>query len=161
VPKEWKGKDVERSDASEAVKGGPTRKWLSDSGRASIRGPQPVGDRMPSNHEWAGRTYHFENAIPQRRWRLERKYPRGVAYDANGFPDFSPYATKEVKIPHMTGELSDFTQANKGAGIEKKPAGFTWHHHQDCKTMLLVPTDLHKNVRHTGGRAVQHAKEST
>lgn len=159
MPKEWQTTDAEQPDAGEAVKIGPSRAGLGDSGRNSMQGVRPVGDRLPRNHEWSGRTYHFENAIPQRRWRLENKYPKGVVYDARGFPDFSPYAIKEVQISHMTGEPGDFVHANKKAGIEEKPAGYTWHHHQDCRTMQLVPTDLHRNVPHTGGRAVQRAKE--
>lgn len=161
MPKEWEENDRERADAGEAVKPPSSHKKLSDSGRSAMQGPQPVGDRMPRNYEWAGSTYHFEKTIPQRRWRLERKYPEGVKYDSNGFPDFSPYATKDVKIPHMTGEPNDFAQANDKAGLTEKPPGFTWHHHQDCKTMQLVPADLHRNVPHTGGRAVRHAKENT
>lgn len=116
---------------------------------------------MPRNYEWAGKVYHFENAIPQRRWRLESKYPEGVAYDSNGYPDFSPYAKSTVKIRKMTGEPGDFSQANEKAGLPEKPTGFTWHHHQDCKTMQLVPTELHRNASHTGGRAVIHAKENS
>lgn len=160
MPKEWGQRNQEQAEVGEAVKPSPSREKLGDSGRSSMRGPQPVGDRMPSNYEWAGSTYHFENAIPQRRWRLEKKYPEGVRYDSKGFPDFSPYATKDVKIPDMTGEPKDFAQANEKAGITEKPAGFTWHHHQDGKTMQLVPTELHRNVRHTGGCAVVQAKET-
>lgn len=32
--------------------------------------------------------------------------------------------------------------------------GYTWHHVEDGKTMMLVPTDLHQAVRHTGGAAL-------
>ncbi len=31
------------------------------------------------------------------------------------------------------------------------PMGWTWHHHEDGNTMVLVPTDVHDLVRHCGG----------
>ena len=31
------------------------------------------------------------------------------------------------------------------------PAGWTWHHHQDGKTMVLIPTEIHKRMNHCGG----------
>ena len=34
------------------------------------------------------------------------------------------------------------------------PTGYTWHHVEDGKTMLLVPSDLHGAVRHTGGASL-------
>ena len=41
---------------------------------------------------------------------------------------------------------------------QRTPRGFTWHHHEDMKTMLLAPGDLHIAVQHTGGVAVhKHA----
>ena len=42
----------------------------------------------------------------------------------------------------------------------KQPEGFedyTWHHSHDGKTMILVPTDLHKYVKHYGGDAITRA----
>ena len=33
----------------------------------------------------------------------------------------------------------------------KKPSNMTWHHHQDTRTMQLIPTDIHNAVRHSGG----------
>ena len=29
--------------------------------------------------------------------------------------------------------------------------GYTWHHVEDGRTMILIPTDLHDAYRHTGG----------
>lgn len=34
------------------------------------------------------------------------------------------------------------------------PAGYTWHHVEAGRTMLLVPSDLHGTVRHTGGASL-------
>ena len=53
----------------------------------------------------------------------------------------------------------DFNAANLQAKLEETPEGFVWHHHQDVDSngsglMLLVPEDIHSEVRHTGGVAV-------
>ena len=54
--------------------------------------------------------------------------------------------------PLLPGELAQAAQAaNEAAGLARTPEGYTWHHHQDGKTMLLVPSNLHGAVRHTGG----------
>ncbi|MFR3730496.1 HNH endonuclease [Lacrimispora sp.] len=45
-------------------------------------------------------------------------------------------------------------KANQTAGYKSTPKGFTWHHVEDGKTMMLVPTDLHSAVRHTGGASL-------
>jgi filamentous hemagglutinin len=116
---------------------------------------------MPRGYEKAGTVYHFEDKGRREQRRLSSEYPEGVRIDSKGFPDFAPYAKESVKISHMTGEPGDFTQANAKAGLTETPDGLTWHHHQDCRTMQLLPTDLHRNVPHTGGRAVLRAKENT
>ncbi len=57
----------------------------------------------------------------------------------------------------MTGKNAlDFSAANRAAGLSKTPAGFTWHHHHDSRTMLLLPRDIHSRpaVPHTGGAAI-------
>jgi A nuclease of the HNH/ENDO VII superfamily with conserved WHH len=82
---------------------------------------------------------------------VAKKYPNGVKFNVDGFPDFSPYSIKTVKVKGLTGEKSDFTLANKAAGYKKTPKDYTWHHNQDLKTMELVPFDLHYTVKHTGG----------
>ena len=32
--------------------------------------------------------------------------------------------------------------------------GYTWHHLEDGKTLILIPTDLHNAYRHTGGASL-------
>jgi len=82
-----------------------------------------------------------------------------VKFDALGFPDFSEYAAVTVTI-QMHGNRSyrvpdgDFGNANEKAGFERnggEPPDHTWHHHQDRKRMLLIPTDIHDAFRHSGG----------
>jgi hypothetical protein len=83
---------------------------------------------------------------------LASKYPNGVKFTKEGFPDFIPYAKVRVKIDGLKGNTtSDFTAANRAAGLKQPPSGYTWHHVEDGRTMMLVPTDLHQAVRHTGG----------
>ena len=115
--------------------------------------------------DFAGDTYHFPDGSPQ-----ASKYPNGIRVDSKGFPRFEEYALKEVKFPYpslegkasgtcLTGNsYSDFKLANKLAGFDKTPAGYTWHHVEDMQTMLLVPQDIHSfmygGLRHQGGASL-------
>ena len=75
-----------------------------------------------------------------------------VSYGKDGYPDFSPHASKEVTIDPMTGVgKGDFNRANEAAGLSKTPDGYTWHHVQDGKTMQLVPSNVHQTFPHSGG----------
>ncbi|WP_311620242.1 HNH endonuclease [Peribacillus simplex] len=58
----------------------------------------------------------------------------------------------------------DFENANKAANLSKdndppisdlrRPTlGYTWHHHQDGETMMLVDEDIHREFRHIGGQS--------
>ena len=113
--------------------------------------------KSPINGKYAGRIYPLDQLPIE----LQKRYPRSVPYKPNGYPDFTPYAKAVTKrfclgvvcVPYRKKELfiagldgnyaHDFHLANKAAGYDKTPAGFTWHHHEDGKTMSLVPTDLH------------------
>ena len=84
----------------------------------------------------------------------------GVPYRQSGFPDFTDYADDAakqlgrdttVKVEGITGKRkSDFVLANKAAGFDKTPSGYTWHHVEDCVHMQLVPTTVHKPTSHSG-----------
>ena len=61
----------------------------------------------------------------------------------------------------MTGNnASDFSQANNAIGLSgsKPPKGYTWHHMEDGKSMLLVRIDVHDctlgGFAHTGGASI-------
>ncbi|WP_094604641.1 hypothetical protein SPSIL_021360 [Sporomusa silvacetica DSM 10669] len=100
------------------------------------------------NKKYAGQVYELEGS-------LATKYPNGVRFTEEGFPDFAPYAEARVRVSDLKGNTgSDFTAANKAAGFSETPAGYTWHHAEDGQTMLLVPTELHTAIRHTGGAAL-------
>lgn len=117
--------------------------------------------------EYAGSTYHFPEGSPQ-----ATKYPKGIPIDEKGYPDFSRYAKKTVRFDEpslearaagtcLTGNCyEDFKMANKAIGLKgaQAPAGYTWHHHQDMRTMQLVPQDIHSfmygGYRHSGGASL-------
>ncbi len=104
---------------------------------------------MPRNYHYAGETYPVDLLKPE----LREKYPESVRFNEKGFPDFSPYAVAEVDIQYTGNRSDDFDLADKAAGFEVKPEGYSWHHHENARTLQLVPTDLHKAVAHTGGCA--------
>lgn len=113
--------------------------------------------KYPANFEYAGRVYDG----PTWTGKMAEKYPDGVRFTHDGFPDFEPYAAAKVTFePGFAGNhTTDFAEANRKAGLAELPAGYTWHHHQNVKTMLLVPKDLHLAVRHAGGVAIMKGRE--
>ncbi len=71
------------------------------------------------NKKYAGQTYRLSR-------ELAKKYPNGVKFTKDGFPDFSPYSKVNVKVDGLKGNTtSDFTVANKTLGLKKTPRGFT------------------------------------
>ena len=113
--------------------------------------------RYPSNFRYAGQVYDGP------RWtaRLAEKYPNGVRFTDDGYPDFASYAIATVTFdPNFLGNHgSDYTEANRKAGLSTMPDGYTWHHHQDTQTMQLIPIDLHDAVRHAGGVSIMKGRE--
>lgn len=75
----------------------------------------------------------------------------GIPFDKSGHPDFSSVAKAEVQITQTGSRAGDFRAANQAAGFRSTPEGYTWHHHQDRRTMQLVPRDIHAQTGHTGG----------
>ncbi|TKG87918.1 hypothetical protein EYV94_27880 [Puteibacter caeruleilacunae] len=86
----------------------------------------------------------------------------GVPFDENGFPDFSDNLYKggknDVMIKPTGDRANDFSAANKAAGYDVTPKGYTWHHHQNTGRMQLVETDVHAATGHTGGFALWDIK---
>lgn len=134
-----------------------------------VIGPAKLYRLGPNSPRWgsafAGKRLDFakpdlgaRNAVnaPRNRLDLAAAYPRGVRYTRAGHPVFTPYAEQRVRVGGLTGDMGhDVPLANAKAGIpgNQTPAGYTWHHGEDGRTMELVPKDLHKAVLHTGGRA--------
>lgn len=99
-----------------------------------------------------------------------------VKYDKDGFPDFTPYCPGPDYVftsNSLTGKASDMTTANNWAknkfGADKvetltngqiKIDGevYTWHHHQDGRSMFPVPSKIHNATQggfnHSGGAAI-------
>jgi RHS repeat-associated protein len=75
----------------------------------------------------------------------------GIPFDRSGYPDFSSVAIATVQIEQTGNRAADFRAADKAAKFNVRPENHSWHHHQDGKTMQLVPTDIHQKTGHTGG----------
>jgi hypothetical protein len=113
---------------------------------------RPIAGRLPPNHEYAGQAFPSELLPPQYR-------SKGLRFTKEGHPDFAPHARQlpnrknYVEIEYTGSRRADFAAANKKAMLDKTPKNWTWHHAEDMKTMYLVPKDLHKAVKHSGGVA--------
>ncbi|HDR1339466.1 TPA: HNH endonuclease, partial [Pasteurella multocida] len=103
---------------------------------------------------------------------LEKYGITGIEY-GEGYPDFSPVAVGEVTIePFTENRDKNFRQADEKLAAEwtkegkdgkvwtardvaewRKENGYTWHECEDCKTMQLVPKEIHNNTPHQGGIA--------
>ena len=117
----------------------------------------------PINSGYANTRFPLETKRPD----LASKYPESVRFDAQGFPDFAPYAVAHVKLSQLRESTSnsdsaavsrarDFAAADQLSGwsnVARRDAGLTWHHVQDGMNLLLVPTDLHNAIAHHGGVA--------
>lgn len=135
----------ERHLAGEVERGSIRRGHLYDDGLARINGRRPI------NYLYAGRRYDGPKWTPD----LQTKYPNGVHFTTEGFPNFTPYRRYDVALEHLTAVYrEDEYAANALAGFARTPKGYVWHHVEDGKTLQLVPEDIHKAVRHTGGAAV-------
>lgn len=111
---------------------------------------EKINGQNPRNYTYADRIFTAKDLPPE----LRAKYPKGVPFTPDGCPDFRGYMLREVKLEGLTGDITiDSRRANEVAGLNKRPEGYIWHHHQDGRTMQLVPRDLHKAVLHTGGAA--------
>ena len=75
-----------------------------------------------------------------------------VDFTSNGHVVLDNYAIAAITLD-LTGESSkDIAKANKlFFGTSIGPQGYTWHHLEDGRTLILVPTSVHENVKHTGG----------
>ena len=112
----------------------------------------PVAGRLPQNHLYAGRAFPTD--------LLPAKYrSKGLRFTKEGYPDFAPHAKQlpngknYVEIEYTGSRKADIAAANRKAKLGKTPRDWTWHHAEDMKTMYLVPDELHKAVKHSGGVA--------
>ena len=86
-------------------------------------------------------------------------YTKGA--DGSLYPRFEQYAHPEYSNPQpVKGMNGDYTHdsylANKAANITGgTPKGYTWHHLEDAKSMILIQSDVHSVAKggfsHIGG----------
>ena len=79
-----------------------------------------------------------------------------IRMSEQGFAIFDEYAIARVVLEGLTGnEDEDIRRANiLHHGSPESIPGYTWHHLEDGKTLILIPTDLHQAYPHTGGAAL-------
>lgn len=81
----------------------------------------------------------------------------GNIYMSNqGFPIFDEYSIARIELPDLVGDEGiDIARANRlHHGTASTIPGYTWHHLEDGKTLILIPSDLHEAYRHTGGASL-------
>ena len=104
------------------------------------------------NYRYAGKVVSIGKIAPKLKW----KYKKPIRYNRNGYPDFSSYSKETVKTIKLTGNHGKDVRTvekilkRRNPKWKKRPR-YTWHHHQDGKTMQYVPTDLHSAIPHSGG----------
>ncbi|MEU3601231.1 SMI1/KNR4 family protein [Streptomyces sp. NPDC006798] len=144
-------------------------------GRQGLGAPPPgAGVQPPAgppNAAYAGQVVHFPDPVRAAR------HPRGVRVDADGYPDFSPYARAAAEIaepPEGFGidelRLTDYVSANAALHADghelweslppvATPHGWTWHHVRGARRMELVPVEVKALLRHHGGLATAAADQ--
>lgn len=128
---------------------------------------EAVNGRLPINWKYAGKYFpikpeileDFKTKFPEYT-EMADKLKSGVRFNERGYPEFEPFALVTVKMEKgFTYRDKDFDFADEifgsiAKGREfRKTAGWTWHHCEDGKTLILVPTIIHDAVSHTGGIA--------
>lgn len=140
-------------------------RWVEDGGGETESGFEPTAGRgrspgpppkSPAPAPKPGTVPVPPGATIRNKDLANKKHPdTGIPFDSQGFPDFSSVAAKTVTIPGgHTGTNMDFSEANRAAKLSATPPGMTWHHHQDGRTMQLVPRDIHFRTGHTGSRGI-------
>ncbi|MEK3752383.1 HNH endonuclease [Paenibacillus sp. FSL E2-8871] len=138
--------------------------------KEEIMNTKPMNSPVPKKWYDKGGTISLDKSGT---WTYTNKEGISVSYP-NGYPDFSAYyhptvkpVPIEVTVPKNPQE--DFKKANLEAGLNKDsdppvpasnkpPEGYSWHHHEDGKTMILVDEDIHREFRHIGGQSTVNGK---
>lgn len=86
---------------------------------------------------------------------IKSKYGN-IYMSSQGFPIFDDYAIARIEFSDLVGDDGiDIARANLvHHGTQSSIPGYTWHHLEDGKTLILIPTDLHEAYRHTGGASL-------
>ncbi|KQO04988.1 RHS-family protein [Paenibacillus sp. Leaf72] len=133
---------------------------------------KPMNSPIPEKWYRKGGTISMEE---NGTWTYTNKQGQSVSYP-NGYPDFTPYyhptvKPVEIEVTKPKNPQTDFKKANEEAGLNKDsdpsvpasnkpPDDYTWHHHEDGKTMVLVDEDIHREFRHIGGQSTVNGKNA-
>jgi len=133
-------------------------KFLSDLSNALSKRrdivPEKINGRLPINYNNAGKVLNFSLKNKAKESQLIKKYGKGIKITNRGFPDFSKWSKKNVRIKLTGNRKKDSRAANNSSGASDGN-GWTWHHNEDIGLMELIPSDLHGAIRHTGGYAIK------
>ena len=108
--------------------------------------------RQIRNYKYAGKTIPIKDIAPL----LKMKYKKPIKFNKFGYPDFTKYSKQNIVTTKLTGnhqkDIRIVEKILKKRNLNwKRRVGYTWHHHQNAKTMQYVPTDLHSAIPHSGG----------
>jgi len=106
----------------------------------------------PLNGEYASKIKPSTNPY------IQEKYG-DIYYNSAGYPIFDQHAVARIELPDLNGldgGSFDIKRANQiHHGTQENVPGYTWHHLEDGKTLILIPTELHdakvSGYGHSGG----------
>lgn len=102
---------------------------------------------------------------------LDKYQITGIRFK-DGEPDFSQVMKDEVKIDDFTTDRRvNFNKADTALAEKwnvsprevadwRKENNYTWHECKDCKTMQLIPGEVHHNIPHEGGIAEKKREQN-
>jgi hypothetical protein len=75
----------------------------------------------------------------------------GRTYYFPNFDRFSKYIAQPINVFDRD---ADFAAANAISRLSIKPSDYTWHHIEDARNLILIPSDIHQLLSHTGGSSI-------
>ena len=70
------------------------------------------------------------------------------------FPNFDRF-TKYIAQPNKVFDRAqDFLSSNAISKLPQTPYGYVWHHIEDGRNLILIPSDIHSLLSHTGGFSI-------
>ncbi|WP_255301504.1 HNH endonuclease [Bacillus sp. AFS040349] len=160
---------VSRSSVKVEEKGNGNKLKVEDFTKEILE-TKPMNSPIPEKWYKKGGSISIED---NGTWTYTNKSGVSVRYPG-GYPDFTPFIHPNVKpvkieVHSPKNNPKDFENANQAAGLTKDtdppiidirrpPDGYTWHHHEDGRTMMLVDEDIHREFRHIGGQSKVNGK---
>ncbi|MDO4709773.1 MAG: HNH endonuclease [Pseudomonadota bacterium] len=152
--------------------------WVGGKGESTWR---PDLDKIPNGGRGNSNPENLTYGEILDKYDIDGIEYKKESYEVNGeiredyFADFTPVAEAEVEIEGMTTDrYKNYAKAaeklaekwsveGKDGKTDWSPRdvenwrrehNYTWHEHQDCKTVQLVPREVHCNTRHRGGVSI-------